>query len=140
MQSATQKAVVSTKGIWAGRFISGLAVLFLLFDGAIKFTRLEVVTKAFGQLGYPPTLAASIGVLLLACTAVYAIPRTSVLGAILLTGYLGGAVASQVRAGNPLFSHVLFPTYVGVMIWGGLYLRNARLRALLPLTRANEHF
>ncbi len=91
------------------------------------------VTQAFERLGYSTSLAAVIGILLLACTAVYAIPRTAVLGAILLTGYLGGAIASNLRIGEPLFSHVLFPVYVALLIWGGLYLREDRLRTLVPL-------
>jgi len=89
--------------------------------------------EAFAQLGYPVSLAFSIGILELMCLVVYVIPRTSILGAILLTGYLGGAVASNVRIDTPLFTHVLFPIYVGVFIWGGLFLRDDRLRALIPL-------
>jgi DoxX-like family len=108
-------------------------VLFLLMDSALKFTSLPAVADSFRQLGYPVALAPVIGVLLLACLAVYLVPRTSVLGAILLTGYLGGAVATHVRVGNPLFSHVLFPVYVALVVWAGLYLREPRLRALVPL-------
>jgi hypothetical protein len=91
------------------------------------------VLDAFAHLGWPLSNANTLGVLLLACTALYAIPRTSILGAILLTGYLGGAVATHSRVGDPLFSHVLFPTYLGVLLWLGLYLRDERLRPLLPL-------
>jgi DoxX-like family len=131
----THTAAGSAKKLWAGRIMSGLAILFLLFDAIIKFVKPvpAPVTQAFAQLGYPPGLAVNIGVILLACVVVYAIPRTSVLGAILLTGYLGGAIASHVRVGDPLFSHVLFPAYVALLIWGGLYLRDDRLRALVPL-------
>ena len=89
------------------------------------------------QLGYPRDSVFILGVILLSCVVAYAVPRTSVLGALLLTGYLGGAVATHVRVQNPLFSHVLFPTYVSALLWGGLMLRDARLRALLPIRRAS---
>jgi hypothetical protein len=108
-------------------------VLFLLFDAIIKLIKIRPVVEAFTNLGYPPDLAVPIGIVLLVCVALYVIPQTSVLGAIFLTGYLGGAVATHVRVGDPLISHVLFPTYVAAMIWGGLFLREDRLRALLPL-------
>lgn len=123
--------VTSRKSLWAGRTLSGLAILFLLFDSVIKFFPIPAVTDSFTELGYPARLAVTIGVLELVCLAIYAVPRTSLLGAVILTGYLGGAIATHVRVGNPLFSHVLFPTYVAALIWGGLYLRNERLRALL---------
>ena len=126
-------AVPSKKGVWTGRVLSGLVVLFLIPDGIIKFIKPAPVVDAFAHLGLPLSLANTIGILLLVCTAIYAFPRTAVLGAILLTGYLGGAVATHLRAGDPLFSHVLFPTYLGVMLWLGLYLRDERLRALVPL-------
>jgi len=133
--SNTQAAPASKKKLWAGRIISTLAVLFLLMDGVMKLVKPTPapVVQAMARLGYPANLAAGIGILLLACVVVYVIPRTSVLGAILLTGYLGGAVASQVRIGEPLFSHVLFPVYVALLVWGGLFLREERLRALIPL-------
>jgi hypothetical protein len=108
-------------------------VLFLVFDSSIKIAKIKAVTEGFVQMGWPASLAIPIGVLLLTCVIIYAIPRTSVLGAILLTGYLGGAVASQVRLQMPLFGYVLFPIYVALFIWGGLYLREPRLRALIPL-------
>jgi hypothetical protein len=132
---STQAASISKMQLWAGRVISGLAVLFLLADGAFKLVKPlpAPVAQAFERIGYPTGLAAGIGVLLLACTALYVIPRTAVLGAILLTGYFGGAVASNVRIGEPLFTHVLFPVYVAFLIWGGLFLREDRLRALVPL-------
>ena len=126
-------AASSKTGVWVGRVLSGLVVLFLIPDGIIKFIRPAPVVEAFAHLGLPLSLANGLGILLLLCTAVYAFPRTSILGAILLTGYLGGAVATHLRAGDPLFSHVLFPTYLGVLLWLGLYLRDSRLRALLPL-------
>lgn len=136
--SSTQTANPSNRAWWTGRIMSGLAVLFLLFDAAMKLARIAPVLEATARLGYPTTLAFPIGVLLLICTIAYAIPRSSVLGAILLTGYLGGAVASQVRIGAPLFSQALFPVYVAVLIWGGLYLREKRLQDLVPLRSARS--
>jgi hypothetical protein len=123
----------ATRLQWAGRIMGGIAVLFLLFDTIIKLMVIPPVVESMGQLGYPVRLAAGIGILELACIIVYLIPRTSTFGAILLTGYLGGAVASHVRVGNPLFSHVLFPIYVALLLWGALYVRSASLRALIPL-------
>ena len=129
MQSGTQTAPVSKKRLWAGRIISTLVVLFLLFDAVAKLMKIAPVLQAFARLGYPESLAVPIGILLLACTAVYVIPRTSVLGAILLTAYLGGATATHVRAGEPFY----FPVVFGVLVWAGIYLREDRLRALIPL-------
>ena len=117
--------------LWTGRVLSGIAVLFLLFDGAGKLFQVQPVIDGTLQLGYPRDIVLSLGVILFTCVAAYVIPRTSVLGALLLTGYLGGAVATHVRVGNPLFSHVLFPTYVAALLWGGLILRDARVGALL---------
>jgi hypothetical protein len=131
----TVAAAASTRTPWAGVIVTALPVLFLLFDGVIKLTNVAPVADSFRQLGYPVALAPAIGVLELACIAVYLVPRTSVLGAILLTGYLGGAVSTHVRVGNPLFSHTLFPVYVGLLVWAGLYLREPRLRALVPARR-----
>jgi hypothetical protein len=135
MQTDTQPAPASRKALWTGRILSGIVILFLLVDAGFKLIRPlpTPAVQAFGQLGYPVGLAAGIGILLLCCVALYLIPRTSILGAILLTGYLGGAVASHVRVGDPWFSHALFPVYIGLLIWGGLYLRDQRLRALIPL-------
>ena len=138
MYTATHTAPVSTTRLWVGRIIGALAILFLLFDGVIKVLQLAPATESFAQLGYPVGLTLGIGVLELVCLAVYALPRTAPLGALLLTGYLGGAVATHVRVGNPLFSHILFPVYLAVLIWGGLYLRDERLRALIPLQRWRE--
>ena len=120
--------------IWVGRVLSALVIAFLLFDAAIKLLALPVVTQTMADLGYPGTvaLARGLGVLTLVCALLYAWPRTAVLGAILLTGLLGGAMASHLRIGNPLFTHFLFGAYVGVLAWGGLYLREPRLRALVP--------
>jgi hypothetical protein len=131
---SAEKISTFTKTLWAGRIISGFVVLFLLVDAGFKLIRPlpASAVAAFGKLGYPVEFAAGLGLLLLSCVALYLIPRTSILGAILLTGYLGGAVASHVRVGDPWFSHALFPVYVGLLVWGGLYLREARLRALIP--------
>jgi hypothetical protein len=133
MTSATQAISVSSKAVWTGRIMSAIPVLFLLFDSIIKFTKIPAVLEAFTQLGYPVSLAPVIGTLELILLILYVIPRTSILGAILFTGHLGGAIASHVRVGDPLFSHVLFPIYVGLLLWGGLYFRDERLRALIPL-------
>ena len=119
----------------AGRFVSALPVLFLLFDGVMKLINAAPVVEAQNQLGIPQNLTLSIGILELACVLIYAIPQTSILGAILLTGYLGGATAIQMRVANPLFTHLLFPAYVGVFLWGGLYIRDERLRRLLAFRK-----
>lgn len=119
------------KRLWAGRIISGIVVLFLIFDGVTKLMTVDPVVEGMRQLGYPVTLAPVIGAILLLCVILYVIPRTAPLGAILLTGYLGGAVASQLRIGMPLVGYTLFPIYVAVLMWGGLYLRDARVRALI---------
>ncbi|WP_437902151.1 DoxX family protein [Sorangium sp. So ce327] len=130
-----EPVVVSNKKVWAGRILSGLSVAFLLFDSIGKLMMVPQVLEGSEQLGYPVSSVRGIGLVLLASVVTYMIPRTSVLGAILLTGFLGGAVATHVRVDNPLFSHVLFPVYVAAMIWGGLLLRDERLRALLPLRK-----
>ena len=131
--SARQTAPFSKKRVWAGRIISALAILFLLFDAIGKLMKVAPVLEASARLGLPANLIVGIGSLLLACVVVYAIPCTSILGAILLTGYLGGAVAIQVRVGDPLFE-TLFPVIFGVLVWAGIYLRDDRLRTLIPLT------
>jgi hypothetical protein len=133
MEITTQTAPVSKTQLWTGRIISALPILFLLFDGVIHLTRIAPVVDSFNQLGYSIGLALGLGIIELVCVVLYVVPPTSVLGAILLTGYLGGAVASNLRIGAPLFSNALFPVYVGVLLWAGLYLRSNRLRALLPL-------
>jgi DoxX-like family len=135
MPMEAHESGVSTKKLWIGRILSALAVLFLLFDAVIKLVKIPAVAQSFSQLGYPINLAVTIATLELVCVAVYVIPSTSVLGAILLTGFLGGAIASHVRVGNPLFSHVLFPVYIGALLWGGLFLREGRLGSLVPLRR-----
>lgn len=118
----------------AGWVMSGLLIAFMLMDGGMKLVPLQVVIETTSGLGYPTSLGMvrGLGILALVCTALYAWPRTSVLGAILLTGYMGGAVATHLRIGSPLFSHVLFGVYLGLLAWGGLYLRDPRIRALLP--------
>jgi len=132
-QSALQTAV-STKSIWAGRILSVLMVLFLLFDGITKLLKVRQVLDAQARLGYPADIAPQIGAIVLACTVVYVIPRTSILGAILLSGYLGGAVASQLRIGAPLFD-ISFPIVFSVLVWGGLFLRDPQLRTLIPVRK-----
>jgi hypothetical protein len=131
--SAAAQAQPSKKAVWVGRILSGLVVLFLIPDGIIKFIKPAPVIETSAHLGLPLSVANTLGIILLICTAIYVFPRTSVLGAILLTGYLGVAVATHLRVGDPLFSHILFPTYLGVLLWLGLYLRDSRLRALIPL-------
>ena len=120
---------------WASYAMSGLIIAFMVLDGVMKLVPFDIVIKATADLGYPAstTFARGLGVLALICTALYALPRTAVLGAILLTAYMGGAVASHLRLGDPLFSHILFGVYLAVLAWGGLYLRDARVRAVLPL-------
>jgi len=131
MQATTQAAPVSTKRRWAGRIIGTLVVLFLVFDSLGKLLTLPPVVEGSARLGFPESAVLGIGIIELVCIVAYLTPSTAVLGAILLTGYLGGAVATHVRIGDPVFSHVLFPVYVAVLIWGGLFLRDGRLRALV---------
>jgi hypothetical protein len=133
-------AQADTRGgasVWIGRVLSGLVVLFLLFDGAIKLVPLQVVIDTAVPLGWPsdPAMWRALGVVLIASAVLYAYPRTSILGAILITAYLGGAVATHVRIASPLFSHTLFSVYLGIALWAGLWLRDSRVRALLPLAR-----
>jgi hypothetical protein len=132
MNSDAAAISVSNGRLWTGRIFSSLAILFLLFDGVLKLFKPAVVTQAFAHLGVPETIIIPIGILLIVCTILYAIPLTSVLGAILLTGYLGGATAIHVRVGDPLVTHALFPSYMGILIWGGLYARDPRLHRLVP--------
>ena len=132
LQSGIQTASVSKKALWAGRIISALPVLMLLFSGVMKLAKPPVVVQEFGRLGYPENVILGIGIIELACTVVYIIPRVSVLGAILFAGYLGGVVATHVRIGDPFFN-IFMPILLGALIWGGLYVRDKRLHALLPL-------
>ena len=126
-----QLAPGSKTMLWAGRIMSGLPVLLLLFSAIMKFLKPAPVVEGFAHLGYPEQLALPLGILELACTLLYVIPRTSILGAILLTAYLGGATATHVRVGDPF----VVPVIAGVLVWGGLFLRDPRLRALIPLRR-----
>ena len=121
----------------AGWAVSALVILFLVMDGAMKLAQLPIVAETSAQLGWPsdPASIYLLAALLLGSTLLYALPRTAILGAILLTGYLGGAVATHVRIGSPLFSHALFGVYIGILVWGGLWLRDSRVRDLLPLRR-----
>jgi hypothetical protein len=123
--------------LWTGRIMSGLVILFLVMDGAIKIVPIQPVTDSLKELGYPTgdSFARLLGIIVLAGTALYAWPRTAVLGAILLTGLFGGAISSHLRLGDPLFSHTLFGLYLGLLMWGGLWFRDPALRALLPLQR-----
>lgn len=127
-----QNLKMPTVLIWVGRVLSAIVILFLVMDGMIKVMRLDVAVNTTVQLGYPGTVVFGLGVMTLVIAFLYAVPKTSILGAILLTGLLGGAIATHLRVGSPLFSHLFFGLYLGVMAWGGLYLRDARLRNLIP--------
>ena len=126
--------MVSTRALWAGRLLSSLAILFLIFDGMIKLPPLEIVTATMKELGHPTSdsFARFLGIVTLASTALYAWPRTALLGAVLLTGLFGGAIATHLRIGSPLFSHTLFGIYIGILVWGGLWLRDERVRRVMP--------
>lgn len=132
MDAASQVTSPSKGSIWTGRVISALIVLFLLFDSVLKFMKPAPVVETFAHLGLSISLAKPLGIILIVCALLYAIPQTSILGAILLSGYLGGAVCTHLRVGDPLFSHILFPTYMGALLWLAIYLRDVRLRALIP--------
>lgn len=134
--SISQTTPVSSGSLWTGRVLSGLIILFMIFDGVIKLPPLDVVTQTMVPLGWPAdvSVARMLGIIGLISTALYALPHTSVLGAILLTGYLGGAIATNMRVGSPLFSHTLFGVYLGIILWSGLYLRDPRVRALIPFS------
>ena len=131
----SETAPISSRALWTGRVLSTIIVLFMIFDGVIKLPPLDIVTQTMVPLGWPadPNVARLLGIIGLVSTALYALPRTSVLGAILLTAYMGGAIATNVRVDNPLFSHTLFGVYLGIILWGGLYLRDPHVRALIPL-------
>jgi hypothetical protein len=131
-QPATQSGFSSRQALWTGRVLSGLIAAFLTFDAVIHLLKPAPVVEAFTRLHFPLSLSAPLGIIELICAVLYVIPRTSVLGAILLTGYLGGAIATQLFAGMPL-GEVSFPVVMGVVVWGGLYLRDDGLRALVPL-------
>ena len=127
------------KTVWAGRIVSAFAVLFLVLDGVTHLMKPAPVAEAFQRLEFPLSLSVELGIIELACVVVYAIPRTSILGAILLTGYLGGAVATHLRVRDPFFD-TIFPILIGALVWGGLYLRDARLRALVPFKSTSNKF
>jgi hypothetical protein len=125
----------SSKGARIAAWVmAGIVAAFIVFDGAIHLLKPQPVLDSFAELGYPLAVSIPLGLVELACLVLYLIPRTSVLGAVLFTGYFGGAIATNLRVGKPLFSTVLFPVYLGLLLWGSLYLRNARVRALMPIT------
>ena len=131
---ANEAAPISNAALWSGRVMSGLVVLFLIFDATIKLIPIQPVIDSMNELGYPPTveLARGIGIVTAVCIVLYVWPRTAMLGAILMTGLFGGAIATHLRIGSPVFSHLLFGVYLGLLAWGGLWLRDPRLRAILP--------
>jgi hypothetical protein len=131
MSALPETAPVSKKMIWTGRIISALPALMLLASGVMKLMKPDELVKEFTRLGYAENIAVALGIVEIACTIIYLIPQTSVLGAILLTGYLGGAIATHVRIGDPFVP----PIVLGVIVWLGLYLRDARLRLILPWRR-----
>ena len=138
MAIEVENRVSSKKMLWTGRVISGLITVLLLMDAVMKIAQVAPVMEGTVKVGYPASAVLPIGIILLLCLICYAVPRTSVLGAILLTGYLGGAVATNVRISAPLFSYILVPVYVGVLVWAGLFLRDARLRELIPLRQGTD--
>ena len=129
MSTEPETVPASKKIVWAGWIMSLLPAAMLIMSGGMKLTQSPQMAESFAHLGYDPNLAVGLAIVELACTAIYLIPRTAVLGAILLTGYLGGATATHLRIGEPYFAPVL----VGMVVWGGLYLRDSRIRALIPL-------
>lgn len=126
--------MISRRALWAGRILSGLAIVFLTMDGIIKLVPIQPVTDSLKDLGYPTSdaFARLLGVITLGCTALYAWPRTALLGAVLMTGLLGGAMASHIRLDHPLFTHTLFGLWLGLIVWGGLWLRDERVRRVMP--------
>jgi hypothetical protein len=135
MTSTTHIASPEKNKLVAGYVLTALAGLFLAFDTVLKVLRLAPAVQGTTELGYPTDSVLWIGLIELVCVALYLVPRTSVLGALLLTGYLGGAIATHVRLSNPLLTHTLFPIYVALLLWAGLYLREMRLHALVPFRR-----
>ena len=130
LRTTAQASPIAAPRLWTGRILGGLAVLFLAFDGIIKVLQIGAATESTAQLGYPVGVVLPLGLLQLACLALYLIPRTAPLGAILLTGYLGGAIATHVRVESPTFS-LIFPVIIGALLWVGLSLRDARVRGLV---------
>lgn len=131
-EPASTAGALSRKAVWGGRVMSGFAALFLAFDASMKVMKAAPAIQTTTELGYQASVVMPLGLVQVVCLIAYLVPRTAVLGAVLWTGYLGGAIATHVRVGNPLFSHTLFPIYVAALLWGGLWLRDQRLRALLP--------
>ena len=129
--SLVSRPPIAVSARWTGRVLSGIAVLFLTFDLAIKLSMAKAAVEGTTQLGWQPHHLPILGAIQLVCLVVYLIPRTAPLGAVLWTGYLGGAIATHLRLDNPLFTHVLFPVYVAALLWGGLWLRDERVRAAL---------
>jgi hypothetical protein len=134
-QATVEPTSASKKLVWTGRILSGLVTAFLIFDAVIHLLHPAPVAEAFVKLHLSLGLAVDLGIIELVCIALYVLPRTAVFGAILLTGYLGGAIAVQLTTSNSLFGEILFPVYVAAVLWGGLYLRDDRLRALVPWRR-----
>jgi hypothetical protein len=132
---APASAGPSRKALWGGRILSGLGTAFMTMDAAMKLFQVPQAVEGTTSLGYPASVILPLGVIQALLLVLYMIPRTAVVGAVLWTGYLGGAIATHVRLGNPLFSHILFPTYVAALLWGGLWLRDPRVRGLLAPTR-----
>ena len=130
-RSVNHAPAPARRAVLAGRFLSGFAALFLAFDLSMKLTANPMAIEGTTSLGYPASVIVPLGIVQLACLVLYLVPRTAPLGAILWTGYLGGAIATHVRVENPLFSHTLFPIYVAALLWGGLWLRDPRVRGLL---------
>jgi DoxX-like family len=133
MPAIPQSVPISKSKLWTARVLRAIVILFLLMDGIMKLIKPNPVVQGMTRLGYPMSLSVPVGITLLLCVALYALPRTTILGGLMLTGYLGGAVASQFRIGEPIISHVLFPVYFGIVIWAELYLRENRLKALIPV-------
>ncbi|CAG7626475.1 hypothetical protein PAESOLCIP111_02834 [Paenibacillus solanacearum] len=132
------KRTISKGRLWTARVMYGLALLFMLFDSITKFIKPAPVVEGTVQLGYAEHHLVVIGALGLIATILYAIPRTTVLGAVLLTGYFGGAIATHVRLDNPLFSHVLFPVYIAILVWGAIWLKDDSVRKLIPLRQKED--
>ena len=133
MQNSPKSGFYGKKALWTGRALSGFITAFLIFDAVIHILKPAPVVEAFAKLHYPLSLAIPLGVIELICILLYVLPRTSILGATLLTGYLGGAIAIQLTTSNSLFGEILFPVYVALLLWGGIYLRDERLRSLVPV-------
>ena len=133
MANAPQSGFYGKKALWTGRALSGFITAFLIFDAVIHILKPPAVVEAFAKLHFPLSLAIPLGVIELICILLYVLPRTSILGAMLLTAYLGGAIAIQLTTSNSLFGEMLFPVYVALLLWGGIYLRDERLRSLVPL-------